>query len=134
MNHAEKVKKLVAEYGCARALFSCAENERNVLHAAIDEMQAEIDRLSKDAARYRWLRNESWAGYNCSKRKPQVAQTVVFVKDGCGNVKTILAEEALDAAIDEALQPEPQARGEAAMAELRKEAQERGDYGRGDKT
>lgn len=64
----------------------------------------EVVAWKKDAGRYRWLRNESWAGYNQSRRKPQVAETIVFVQDGAGNVKTILAEEALDAAIDAAIQ------------------------------
>lgn len=64
----------------------------------------EVQALREDAERYRWLRNESWAGYNQSKRKPQVAETIVFVQDGAGNVKTILAEDALDAAIDAAME------------------------------
>lgn len=55
--------------------------------------------LERDAARYRWLRNESWAGYNFAKGKPQVAETVVFVEGG-GSAKTILAEDALDSAVD----------------------------------
>ena len=63
-----------------------------------------------NAARYLWLRDESWAGYNQAKRKPQVAETIVFVADGAGNVRTILAEEALDAAIDAAI---AQQKGEA---------------------
>lgn len=64
----------------------------------------EVQALREDAERYWWLRNESWAGYNQSKRKPQVAETIVFVQDGAGNVKTILAEDALDAAIDAAME------------------------------
>ena len=62
---------------------------------------ADADRL--DAERYRWLRDESWAGYNISKGKPRVFETVTMVLDGAKNFKTILAEEALDAAIDAAL-------------------------------
>lgn len=58
--------------------------------------------LEQDAARYRWLRNESWACYNISKKKPEVA-LVACVRDGSGNVKTILAETAMDEAIDAAL-------------------------------
>lgn len=64
---------------------------------------ADLERAEKDAERYRWLRNESWAGYNQSKRLPEVAESVVLTRDGAGNVKTILAEEAMDAAIDAAL-------------------------------
>jgi len=58
---------------------------------------------AEDAERYRWLRNESWAGYNASKSKPQVFETVTMVVDGARNFKTILAEDALDAAIDAAI-------------------------------
>lgn len=57
--------------------------------------------LEQDAARYRWLRNESWACYNLSKKKPEVA-LVACVRDGCGNIKTVLAEQAMDDAIDAA--------------------------------
>jgi len=60
------------------------------------------DETVKDAERYRWLRNESWAGYNSGKSKPQVAETIVFVQRH-GTVETVLAEEALDLAIDEAM-------------------------------
>jgi hypothetical protein len=56
----------------------------------------------EDAERYRWLRNESWAGYHIGKGKPQVAETIVFIEREHGNVKTVLAEEALDTAIDAA--------------------------------
>lgn len=56
-----------------------------------------------DAERYRWLRNESWAGYNNSKRKPQVFEIVTMILGGARNFETILAEEALDEAIDAAI-------------------------------
>ncbi|MNX75648.1 hypothetical protein D3C86_1071320 [compost metagenome] len=61
-----------------------------------------------NAVRYRWLRDESWAGYNQAKRRPQVAETIVFIADGAGNVRTILAEEALDAAVDAAIAQQSQ--------------------------
>lgn len=64
----------------------------------------EVQALRKDAERYRWLRNESWAGYNEGSRKPRVAQTIVITQDGAGNVTTILAEDALDAAVDAAME------------------------------
>lgn len=62
-----------------------------------------------DARRYRWLRNESWSCAHGRGKYPRVCETIVFTQDGAGNVKTILAEEAMDAAIDAALaqQAEP---------------------------
>jgi len=51
-----------------------------------------------------WLSVDSSAtGYNASKSKPQVFETVTMVVDGARNFKTILAEDALDAAIDAAI-------------------------------
>lgn len=50
-----------------------------------------------DARRYRWLRDEAWAGYNQGKGFPHV-----FTIDGAGNRRTMLAEDALDA-IDAAM-------------------------------
>jgi hypothetical protein len=70
---------------------------------AAPQPQAARSEDSRDAARYRWLRNESWAGYNTAKGKPQVAESVVLTRDGAGNVKCILAEDAMDQAIDAAL-------------------------------
>ena len=52
---------------------------------------------AKDAARYRWLRNESWAGYHSGDGSPKV-----FTLDGAGNRRVQLAEEAMDSAIDAA--------------------------------
>jgi chromosome segregation ATPase len=108
-----------AELAALRAECSQAKERADFLHAATREAQeyaakyadevmalrAEFERLRQDAARYQWLRNESWAGYNQSKRRPMVAENIVFVADGAGNVKTILAGDALDAAIDAALTP-----------------------------
>ena len=51
-----------------------------------------------DAQRYRWLRDEAWAGYNQGKGFPHV-----FTIDGAGNRRTMLAEDALDASIDAAM-------------------------------
>lgn len=58
---------------------------------------------ARDAERYRWLRNESWAGYNVAKSKPQIASTVVFVDKYIRSIDCILAEQALDEAIDAAI-------------------------------
>ena len=52
----------------------------------------------RDAERYRWLRNESWAGYNTGKGTPSV-----YTVDGAGNRRMMLAEEAMDEAIDAAM-------------------------------
>ena len=65
---------------------------------ALDELAA----LRKDAERYRWLRNEAWAGYNQGRGRPHV-----FTVDGAGNRRTMLAEEALDAAVDAAMEAAP---------------------------
>ena len=52
----------------------------------------------RDARRYRWLRNESWAGYNTGRGTPSV-----YTVDGAGNRRLMLAEEAMDEAIDAAM-------------------------------
>ncbi len=67
------------------------------LQAQVAELTAEVEIARKDALRYRWLRNESWAGYNQRGGLPQVWTT-----DGAGNRKTMLAEDAMDEAIDRA--------------------------------
>ncbi|GDY37277.1 Lar family restriction alleviation protein [Acidovorax sp. NB1] len=51
-----------------------------------------------DAVRYRWLRNESWAGYHSGNGTPKV-----YTIDGAGNRRVQLAEDAMDEAIDAAL-------------------------------
>jgi hypothetical protein len=61
-------------------------------------LQAENEALRADAERYRWLRNESWAGYHSGDASPKV-----FTVDGAGNRRMMLAEEAMDAAIDATL-------------------------------
>jgi len=58
----------------------------------------EIQQALKDAGRYRWLRNEAWAG--SAHNKPQVK--VTFYGD-----TTILAEEAVDETIDAAMEQKP---------------------------
>lgn len=68
-------------------------------------------KAEKDAQRYRWLRNESWAGYNAHKHKPEVFETVTMVRGAAGNVKTILAEEALDEAVDAAIAQQKEKQG-----------------------
>lgn len=57
--------------------------------------------INRDAERYQWLRNESWSLTHGSRKYPRVAQTVVIV-DPYMQV-TLLAEDALDAAIDAAI-------------------------------
>lgn len=64
-----------------------------------DEVRQMITRLrqaEKDAARYRWLRDESWG---CDK-----AQPLPKVMSGRRYQEIVLAEKAMDAAIDEAMQ------------------------------
>ena len=55
------------------------------------------DSVLEDAARYRWLRDESWAGYNSGNGTPKV-----YTIDGAGNRKMQLAEDAMDSAVDAA--------------------------------
>ena len=55
------------------------------------------DSVLEDAARYRWLRDESWAGYNSGNGTPNV-----YTIDGAGNRKMQLAEDAMDSAVDAA--------------------------------
>jgi hypothetical protein len=67
---------------------------------AIDEiarLRAEAEANRVDAERYRWLRDESWSGARISDSSPKV-----FTLDGAGNRRLVLAECALDAAIDAA--------------------------------
>jgi hypothetical protein len=66
--------------------------------AELRRQHAEIKALRADAERYRWLRNESWAGYHSGDASPKV-----FTVDGAGNRRMMLAEEAMDAAIDATL-------------------------------
>jgi hypothetical protein len=56
---------------------------------------------AKDAARYRWLRNEAWGGHVMSKGLPHVVEYLPGLMRG-GRI-TELAEEALDTAIDAAI-------------------------------
>ena len=70
--------------------------------AALAATQPAAQGVEQDAARYRWLRNESWACYNIAKKKPEVA-LVAVVRDGACNVKMVLAEDAMDTAVDAAL-------------------------------
>lgn len=119
MNHAEKVKELLG-------LYVLGQVKATQLIAAIDEMQAELDtfrtqvpelrgqvqrmehvlrekgaeieRLSKDAGRYRWLRsNPHWLGWDRDFRPDEVEREVY---------------KAMEALQKEALPPEHQARGD----------------------
>lgn len=77
----------------AAYIAACSPEVLAHLLAALDEREA----LREDAERYRWLRNEAWAGYNQGRGLPHV-----FTVDGAGNRRTMLAEAALDAATDAA--------------------------------
>ena len=67
------------------------------LRSLLDEREA----LRKDAERYRWLRNESWGGAYIGKRG---FPSVVEFKPGfLPSFAIVLAEDAVDAAIDAAL-------------------------------
>lgn len=90
---------------------SGAEKDREVMRLneelarksdAIQKLWKERDELQQDAERYRWLRNEAWAGYNQGRGFPHV-----FTVDAAGNRRTMLAEEALDADVDAAMAKEP---------------------------
>ncbi|MDR9839411.1 hypothetical protein [Herbaspirillum huttiense] len=91
----------VARGEMADALWESCIREESALSPTTSDAGKD-DALELDAKRYRWLRNESWAGYNQSKGKPQVFETVTMVLDGARNFKCILAEEALDNAVDAA--------------------------------
>lgn len=60
------------------------------------ELVTRLRQAEKDAARYRWLRDESWG---CDK-----AQPLPKVMSGRRNQEIVLAEKAMDDAIDEAMQ------------------------------
>jgi hypothetical protein len=77
-----------------------ASHELRRLHAENEELRAKLAEAEKDAERYRWLRNESWGCGVSSKKFPRVAETVVIADPYVAI--TILAESALDAAIDAA--------------------------------
>ena len=80
-----------------------AESRHSVqqMREELDSLRAELEIARKDAGRYRWLRNESWSLTHCGRKYPRVAQTVV-ITDPYMRV-TLLAEEALDAAVDAAM-------------------------------
>ena len=68
--------------------------------AALAANAADSEAKERDAARYRWLRNEAWGGGMVSKKFPHV------VEYGPGLMRsalTELAEEGLDEAIDAAM-------------------------------
>lgn len=71
---------------------------RDALAKAPQQAEAVPPDVVRDAERYRWLRNESWAGYNTGKGTPSV-----YTVDGAGNRRMMLAEEAMDDAIDAAI-------------------------------
>jgi chorismate mutase len=67
---------------------------------ALRALLAERDELAKDAARYRWLRNEAWGGGMAKRKFPHVVE----YRPGLMPTAVLeLAEEALDDAIDAAL-------------------------------
>lgn len=71
------------------------------LYRQIFEWRQNAQANAENAERYLWLRNESWAGYNHAKGKPE-AVTLIVTRDGAGNVTSLLAEDALDQAVDQA--------------------------------
>jgi uncharacterized membrane protein len=98
--NAEKIKALADEairsavraksrYGNEFEIADQAEADRFSLFAAIDELQSERDSLAKDAARYRYLRQDSTAFDEC-------------VSELAGHWPRTLdeADAAIDAAID----------------------------------
>jgi hypothetical protein len=62
-----------------------------------------LEAAEREAARYRWLRDEAWGGNN--KRGPYLVE---FKAGYTPSLFTLLAEEAADAAIDAAMKKEPQ--------------------------
>jgi hypothetical protein len=72
-----------------------------VLASDYDALLAERDALKKDAERYRYLRNEAWG---CDKNKRDDMHVVLIGAGVLRSGLTELAEEALDTAIDAALQ------------------------------
>ena len=96
-------------YQSSEAAARSAWQEMIRLHHRVNELEAQLSAtqpatqgVEQDALRYRWLRNESWACYNIAKKKPEVA-LVAVVRDGACNVKMVLAEGAMDTAVDAAL-------------------------------
>ena len=82
--------------------------KRMQLQALLDDqvarsraLLAERDALKKDAERYRYLRNEAWG---CDKNKRDDMHVVLIGAGVLRSGLTELAEEALDTAIDAALQ------------------------------
>ena len=84
----------IKDVACSEAAVKCGECP----DAAPSQAEAVPSDVVRDAERYRWLRNESWAGYNTGKGTPSV-----YTVDGAGNRRMMLAEEAMDAAIDTAM-------------------------------
>lgn len=68
----------------------------DLTNTALQELITRLRQAEKDAARYRWLRDESWG---CDK-----APALPKVMSGRRNQEIVLAEKAMDSAIDEAMQ------------------------------
>ena len=64
----------------------------------IAQLEADLADARKDQARYKWIRNESWAMYNYNKGKPHLVTFDSIQRP------THLAEYAVDQAIDAAIQ------------------------------
>jgi hypothetical protein len=88
------IVKLVAEGVRAHIIGDVSVGDLLYTHPAVS-LPSDVVR---NAQRYRWLRNESWAGYNTGKGTPSV-----YTVDGAGNRRMMLAEEAMDDAIDAAI-------------------------------
>jgi hypothetical protein len=106
------VEALTALLGTDQAAFSLFDELDRRYGQQADELEAltaevarlqQPEELQRNAACYLWLRNEAWAGYHVSKGHPEIVAYVPVSRDGAGNVKCILAEDALDAAVDRAL-------------------------------
>ncbi|MHA6476153.1 hypothetical protein ACX1DW_01480 [Stutzerimonas sp. KH-1] len=96
----ERIEALLAERD---QLCSELIEARRLFVRDTDELIAERDALQKDAERYRYLRNEAWG---CDKIKRDDMHVVLIGAGVLRSGLTELAEEALDTAIDAALQGE----------------------------
>lgn len=94
MSYAEKIKKLVAKLAVCLTDEGHVQYERDV-NAAIDEMQAEIDRLKQDAARYARLKDDF------SVVSPDIDGYHVWAYKRNYSLRGANLDEAIDAAMKE---------------------------------
>ena len=117
MSHAEKVKKLVAQLASCLTDAGHIQYERDV-NAAIDEMQAEIDRLNNLSNQHLQQALENGARANAFREEIDRLRKGRELRESA-QAKTLGVGYGVNPRADEP-QPEPQA-----MAELQKEAQKR---------